>query len=111
MLLVLVPASVRINGEPTVLVQVGEDVHVKCSATGNPVPRITWRRLEGRMPADASHSHHGSLHIRRAQVADSGFYECTGSNGAPPDDSARVEIKVQGKLSPKKVCDCRVPQL
>ncbi|KAH7719462.1 CBR-WRK-1 protein [Aphelenchoides avenae] len=93
---VIVPPSVKITGETTMLVQVGEDVHVKCSATtGNPAPRITWRRLEGRMPADASHSHHGTLHIRRAQVADSGFYECVGSNGVPPGDTARVEIKVQ----------------
>ncbi|KAL3982212.1 Immunoglobulin I-set domain family protein [Acanthocheilonema viteae] len=77
------------------LVNIGENMIIKCSVSGNPPPKVTWTRQDGRkMPARAT-SKDGQLRITRVTVDDSGVYECTASNNVGVDAHDTIEIRVQ----------------
>uniref|UniRef100_A0A0R3S024 Ig-like domain-containing protein n=1 Tax=Elaeophora elaphi TaxID=1147741 RepID=A0A0R3S024_9BILA len=83
------------------LVNVGENMIIKCSVSGNPPPKVTWTRQDGRkMPARAT-SKDGQLRITRVTMDDSGVYECTASNNVGVDAHDTIEVRVQGDI--KKV--------
>ncbi|VDK85415.1 unnamed protein product [Litomosoides sigmodontis] len=79
------------------LVNVGENMVIKCSVSGNPPPKVTWTRQNGRkMPARAT-SKDGQLRITRVTVDDSGVYECTASNNVGVDAHDTIEVRVQAE--------------
>ncbi|XP_016982898.1 opioid-binding protein/cell adhesion molecule homolog [Drosophila rhopaloa] len=79
----------------------GQNVTLTCSATGVPVPTITWRR-EGSAPLLLSddgdremYSVEGqNLTLWQVQRTHTGAYLCIASNGVPPTVSKRVMLVV-----------------
>lgn len=102
------PASAR--------VAVGRPLRVACVARGNPTPTVRWRRLDtsttsykstatnlnlnlnsNSLLASAASSTMPELSLSSVTVSDSGFYECTASNGSDEDLTAIVRVEVVGK--------------
>nr|XP_010588342.1 contactin-6 isoform X1 [Loxodonta africana]XP_010588343.1 contactin-6 isoform X1 [Loxodonta africana] len=111
-------------------IQAAKDSSIKleCFALGNPVPNISWRRMDGSLlPGKVKYSKSKAiLEIPNFQQEDEGFYECTAGNlrgrniakgqlifYAPPEweqkiqntylsiyDSLFWECKASGKPSP-----------
>ena len=79
----------------------GSDVSLECGVTGDPLPQVTWRRLDGLpMPpnsrtrtADLNRSGAQILRIERVSASDSGHYQCTAEN-AVGSNSASAHITV-----------------
>ncbi|XP_011379153.1 contactin-6 [Pteropus vampyrus] len=112
-------------------IQAAKDSSVKleCFALGNPVPEISWRRLDGSpLPGKVKYSKsQAALEIPNFQQEDEGFYECVAGNlrgrdlskgqlifYAPPEWERRIqntylsiydslfwECKASGKPSPR----------
>nr|XP_055044437.1 cell adhesion molecule L1-like a isoform X2 [Misgurnus anguillicaudatus] len=65
------------------LAEIGSDIHIKCSATGNPQPSITWKR-NGQPLDDLPSTNHevldDSIILHRAQKSDSAVYQCEATN-------------------------------
>lgn len=83
-------------------VLVGESVTLECSATGHPLPRITWTKGDQTsVPADprVSITPSGGLYIQNVVQEDSGEYTCFAANSV---DSihATAFIIVQGERPP-----------
>uniref|UniRef100_A0A915PXF3 Ig-like domain-containing protein n=1 Tax=Setaria digitata TaxID=48799 RepID=A0A915PXF3_9BILA len=94
----LVHPTVSISPDTNpLLVNVGENVVIKCSVSGNPPPKVTWTRQDSRkMPVRAT-SKDGQLRITRVTVDDTGVYECTASNNVGADAHDMIEVRVQGE--------------
>ncbi|KAM9654701.1 contactin-4 isoform 1-T1 [Morphnus guianensis] len=60
----------------------GTTVKLECFALGNPVPTISWRRVDGKqIPRKARrHRSSGLLEIPNFQQEDAGLYECVAEN-------------------------------
>ncbi|XP_036379393.1 contactin-5-like isoform X2 [Megalops cyprinoides] len=59
----------------------GVTVRLECFALGNPVPTITWRKLNGNIPKKARlRKSQAVLEIPNIQLEDSGTYECKAEN-------------------------------
>lgn len=62
---------------------IGSDVLIKCSATGNPQPTVTWRvngvPLE-EVPASNRKKFEDTIFIQNAKASDSAVYQCEASN-------------------------------
>lgn len=90
-------------------VQEGRNVSLHCKATGNPTPRIFWRRDDGRklvLKSDESivisaDIYNGStlnlVNVKRDQMA---AYLCIAVNGVEPAISKRILLHVQCKFLP-----------
>ncbi|TRY55904.1 hypothetical protein DNTS_001742 [Danionella cerebrum] len=71
-------------------VQEGQAVSLRCRADGEPVPLISWitpqrHRITVKSSGRISVMSSGTLHMRYAQVIDSGTYICIASNAAGND--------------------------
>lgn len=96
------------TARPTFVIQpqntevlVGESVTLECSATGHPLPQITWTRGDRTpLPVDprVNITPSGGLYIQNVEQSDSGEYTCFASNSV---DSihATAFIIVQGEPS------------
>lgn len=83
-------------------------VKFECSANGNPVPTVYWRK-EGSQEIFLPSSTHGRLHvtpegilrIQGVRKDDSGIYVCSAVSGAGARDTlARLEVTSQDQLPP-----------
>lgn len=54
----------------------GEDLSLNCSASGEPIPAITWKRSTGAWNDERMKVQRGRLQISRLDEADSGIYIC-----------------------------------
>ena len=72
-----------------ILNETGE-LRLKCYATGNPRPFITWTKLPDPTPLD---SPDGVLTIYKANKTHSGIYQCRASNGVGRDATALSSVK------------------
>ncbi|XP_037086241.1 lachesin-like [Pollicipes pollicipes] len=85
-----------------VSVHAGQNVTLTCRADGDPAPRISWRREDGRhIPAAAPHAHLQTaelqgerLHLVHVTRHHSGAYLCIASNEVPPAISKRIMVNV-----------------
>ncbi|XP_049828521.1 opioid-binding protein/cell adhesion molecule homolog isoform X1 [Schistocerca gregaria] len=81
------------------VVREGDNVTLRCAATGSPQPTITWRR-EGGEPIPAPdggqvQSVEGAVfRIARVSRLHMGPYLCIASNGVPPSVSKRISLVV-----------------
>lgn len=80
-------------------VLVGESVTLECSATGHPLPRITWTKGDQTpVPADprVSVTPSGGLYIQNVVQEDSGQYTCFAANSIDSVQATALII-VQGE--------------
>ncbi|GIX89119.1 hemicentin-1 [Caerostris darwini] len=89
---VLYPPSVKPHPKSgLVTVKEGETVTLKCNASGNPKPTITWKHASRHYDNGDDGS---SFHISSAQIEDSGEYECTADNSVGEPASAVITVEV-----------------
>jgi len=75
--------------------QKGDTVSMRCVASGDPVPEVTWTRVGKRLP-DGSKSLQGEeLVFRKVSHAHSGSYICTARNGFNEDIRETIEVEVE----------------
>ena len=55
---------------------IGETLTMKCSATGDPQPVISWKRQGATLPVGRSHRTNETLIIRDVKQEDAGIYVC-----------------------------------
>ncbi|XP_035242546.1 contactin-5-like isoform X2 [Anguilla anguilla] len=73
--------KIEVHFPPTVMAAKGVTVRLECFALGNPVPTITWRKLNGNIPKKARlRKSQAVLEIPNVQLEDSGSYECKAEN-------------------------------
>ncbi|CAL8348820.1 unnamed protein product [Arctogadus glacialis] len=73
--------KIEVHFPPSVLAAMGLTVRLECFALGNPVPTITWRKINGNIPKKARlRKSQAVLEIPSAQLDDSGTYECKAEN-------------------------------
>uniref|UniRef100_A0AAX7TM21 Contactin-5 n=1 Tax=Astatotilapia calliptera TaxID=8154 RepID=A0AAX7TM21_ASTCA len=75
----------------SVLVAKGVTVRLECFALGNPVPTITWRKINGNIPKKARlRKSQAVLEIPNIQLEDSGTYECKAENPRGSTDTLLI---------------------
>ncbi|KAG7332852.1 hypothetical protein KOW79_002987 [Hemibagrus wyckioides] len=73
--------KIEVHFLPTVLTAKGATVRLECFALGNPVPTITWRKINGNIPKKARlRKSQAVLEIPNIQLDDAGSYECKADN-------------------------------
>ncbi|KAG9348394.1 hypothetical protein JZ751_002129 [Albula glossodonta] len=73
--------KIEVHFPPMVISAKGVTVRLECFALGNPVPTITWRKLNGNIPKKARlRKSQAVLEIPNIQLEDSGTYECKAEN-------------------------------
>eukprot|EP00066_Takifugu_rubripes_P004963 XP_003968701.1 PREDICTED: contactin-5 [Takifugu rubripes] len=73
--------KIEVHFPPSVLAARGATVRLECFALGNPVPTITWRKINGNIPKKARlRKSQAVLEIPNIQLEDSGTYECKAEN-------------------------------
>ena len=87
--------------EPTdtnIVVRADTTVALRCKATGNPPPQISWRKKNDRLPATAQLTDGGMTltmgHVTRHHT---GTYECEANNGVGQAVSTQMELNVRCK--------------
>ncbi|KAG4069649.1 hypothetical protein HA402_014672 [Bradysia odoriphaga] len=102
---VQVPPDILSDDSSTdVAVQEGDDALLTCRATGNPPPRVIWRREDGqpilmRRPGiremQRVDSYNGTqIRLIKLERRQMGVYFCIASNDVPPAISKRVSLSV-----------------
>lgn len=67
----------------------GSAVYVRCPATGNPAPKITWEKSGSLVLTSSSlRIVNNTLVLLNGTWSDSGTYSCTASNGAGSDEKS-----------------------
>ncbi|KAI1903786.1 hypothetical protein AGOR_G00030800 [Albula goreensis] len=73
--------KIEVHFPPVVTAAKGVTVRLECFALGNPVPTITWRKMNGNIPKKARlRKSQAVLEIPNIQLEDSGTYECKAEN-------------------------------
>ncbi|XP_034095686.1 contactin-5 isoform X5 [Gymnodraco acuticeps] len=73
--------KIEVHFPTSVLAAKGLTVRLECFALGNPVPTITWRKINGNIPKKARlRKSQAVLEIPNIQLEDSGTYECKAEN-------------------------------
>ncbi|XP_050525797.1 lachesin-like isoform X1 [Daktulosphaira vitifoliae] len=101
---VLVPPDIITDESSTdITLMEGENATLSCHATGNPEPRITWKREKGQPLLMRSGSRDlvkydsytgNDLKLWRLDRRQTGVYYCIASNGIPPAVSKRITLNV-----------------
>ena len=92
--------SVRPPGK--ISVETGGTLTLNCSATGDPQPIISWKRLRTQLPVGRSQQINGALVIRDTRADDTGNYICAATSAGVFDVETvtYVEVKIpKGKFS------------
>ena len=63
-----------------VSVGIGETLTLKCGATGDPQPFISWKRQGAELPVGRSHTTNNALIIRDLKEEDAGNYICVATS-------------------------------
>ena len=83
----------------SVTVVEGEEATLHCHVSGQPRPRVTWRRPElGTRPVLEAAPGGGFL-VQEAVVRDSGVYTCTAANRFGQEATCNTSLIVIGKLN------------
>ena len=70
-----------------------------CSATGNPVPQLSWVRVDGSLPSNRIKvTSDGLMQIDDVRLEDAGKYKCRARNILGEDENT-VNLVVQSKLN------------
>ena len=94
----LVTVPPRLHMDPTesdVVVRADTTVALKCKASGNPPPKLVWRKRNDRLPASALVTDNGrTLSMSRVGRHHSGVYECEAANGVGAAVTAQINLNV-----------------
>lgn len=96
--LLIPPSIVDTHTVQTVTIREGENVRLRCSATGQPEPLVTWRREDG-SPIYGERFHESLVEDRQLNLThvtreEMGRYLCTASNGVPVEATKEVLLEV-----------------
>ena len=85
------PAQLEMN--------IRQNITVRCQASGDPQPTVTWMKENGELPAGRSKvSVDGSLKIWNAKLEDSGKYTCVASSNEIFNNAlSSMKLSVKGK--------------
>ena len=79
-----------------------QNITVRCQATGDPQPKVTWVKENGELPVGRSKaSVDGTLKIWNPKVEDSGRYTCVASSNnifAKAISTMKLTVKKAGKI-------------
>ena len=85
--------------ESDVVVRADTTVALKCKASGNPPPKLVWRKRNDRLPASALVTDNGrTLSMSRVGRHHSGVYECEAANGVGAAVTAQINLNVLCKF-------------
>lgn len=93
---VLVPPRVRAKPEDgNIVVKKGTEVTLECSASGNPVPKVTWTRENDLLPEGtiSGQNRHGYT-ISNVDRFHAGRYTCHADNGVGAAATAKIALQV-----------------
>ena len=79
-LVVISLPSFTVKSPAKVLNGVGGSLTLNCSATGDPQPVISWKRLRGQLPVGRTQQINGALVITDLREDDTGNYICTATS-------------------------------
>ena len=93
--IVVFPVPPEIHSwERTLEVTAGDDLNIICEASGNPVPRVSWRRYEtGRSISGGGQR----VTLTNVTRSDAGLYVCTADNGVTQPVERITKILVRRK--------------
>ena len=92
------------NYNGPIIVAEGNNVVLRCEATGNGTLNYQWRRASGRLPSNARRTNRGQiLTINNIGVSDNGEYYCEVDNGGEKVTSSRVQVTAKSKILINKV--------
>jgi len=93
---VLVPPRVRAKPEDgNIVVKKGTEVTLECSASGNPVPKVTWIRDNDLLPEGTySGQNRHSYTISNVDRFHAGKYTCRADNGVGLEATAKIALQV-----------------
>ncbi|GLV40608.1 uncharacterized protein CBL_04410 [Carabus blaptoides fortunei] len=98
----LIPPSIAgsktVLGNRPIIVHEGENVRMRCAATGIPRPNVEWRKADGsviplgswKMISIGDHV----LNITRVNRGHMGIYQCVADNGIPPAANQTFQLEV-----------------
>ena len=90
--------KVTISPASQVTVNESNTAALFCSATGNPVPHVSWTRVNGSLPSNRINvSSAGLMQIVNVLLEDAGKYKCMGRNILGKDQKI-LDVVVQSKL-------------
>ena len=79
-LVVVSPPCFLIKPPAKVVAWVGDSLKLNCSATGDPLPVISWKKQGGQLPVGRSQQIDGALVVRNISKNDTGNYICMATN-------------------------------
>ena len=77
-----------------VLRSVNTTLTLNCSATGDPQPVISWKRLRAQLPVGQSQQINGVLVIRETRADDTGNYICVATSAGVFDAETVTYVEV-----------------
>ena len=86
------------NDNGNITVAEGNDVTLRCTATGNGTLNYQWRRVSGSLPSNSRLRSNGNLDLFNITVSDSGQYYCEVSDGGDSVPSMRVQVTARSEL-------------
>ena len=97
--LVMIVSHPRFTVKPplSILAGIGDTLTLNCSATGDPKPVISWRKLGGHLPVGRNQQINGALVIRDFTEEDAGHYICTATSAGVFDVEAFTDVEVDPK--------------
>ena len=90
-----VPPELTVVPERKPLVVAGQNLTLRCNASGDPRPNITWTK-DG-IPANQFNVSGGLLHLVHVQRKDLGSYRCTARNGYGSNATSVSIVSMQCK--------------
>ena len=80
LLVVVFPPQFIVKPPSKVVALVGDNFKLNCSGTGDPQPKVSWKKRGGHLPVGRSKLINGDLEIRSVTVNDKGIYSCVATN-------------------------------
>ncbi|XP_070491540.1 protein amalgam-like [Chironomus tepperi] len=92
---ILIPAKIsHVTSGGHLQVKKGSPVRLECSATGNPMPNITWTRKNNLLPNGEEKFVSPSYVIENMDRHKGGTYICTANNGVGQTASSQISLHV-----------------
>ena len=78
-LTILVPPKIQLD-RSQVARYIGQDVSIKCTAFGNPMPNLKWEKVHGTLRDNVRHFSDGQIQFNKLTEENGGMYTCVAEN-------------------------------